>query len=337
MRIHEQPTWFWDLLIGQPVDPSEFLEANPPWRVSEGIPRSPNVATNEQQQTSDTFGFKWKKRETFEDFSKTFTPTWLKEKYGAFARLDFLGDHGSEPVVLDAGCGAGMSGMTFFRDRLDRIRYIGVDISTSVDVASERFNEVDHRVGLIQCDLNEIPIPPAAVDVIFSEGVLHHTNNTFESLRALTDHLKPGGRLLFYVYKVKGPIREYTDDLIREKLSSLSLDEAWEQLMPLTKLGVALGELEAVLDVPEDIPLLGITAGPVNLQRFFYWHVLKTFYRPEMSLEQMNHINFDWFVPSNARRHTPEEVRDWCLTLGLEVEHEHIEDAGITIVARRKG
>ena len=29
-------------------------------------------------------------------------------------------------------------------------------------------------------------------------------------------HLKPGGRILFYVYRKKGPIREFTDDYVRE-------------------------------------------------------------------------------------------------------------------------
>lgn len=337
MSTHEEPTWFWDLLIDQPEGASEFLERNPLWRLEEGIPRSPSVATKEQQQTSDTFGYKWKKRETFEDFAKTFTPKWLKEKYGAFSSLDFLTEHGSRPIVLDAGCGAGMSGASFFGKRLNKIRYVGADISTSVDVARERFGELGAQVGLIQCDLNEIPIPPGTVDVIFSEGVLHHTDDTFESFRSLASLLKIGGRILFYVYRVKGPIREYTDDFIREKVGSLSPDEAWDQLMAITRLGVALGELSATVNIPEEIPLLGISAGPIDIQRFFYWHVLKAFYRPEMTLDEMNHINFDWFVPSNARRHTAEEVRRWCTGLGFEVEHEQIEDAGITIVARRKG
>ena len=335
MERNTQPVWFWELLEGHPKSQSEFLESHPTWRVTNGIPRSPKVSSAVQQQTSEAFGFKWEKRDTFEEFSRTFTPNWLSEKYGSFATLDFLNDHGLTPVVLDAGCGAGMSGLAFFNSRLNETRLIGVDISNSVDVAAERFTEAGHQVGLIQCDLNEIPIQPETVDVIFSEGVLHHTDNTFDSLRALATLLRPAGRILFYVYKVKGPIREFTDDFIRDRLKSLSLEEAWNQLLPLTKLGISLGELNATVEIAEDIPLLGIAAGPVNVQRLFYWHVLKTFYRPDITLEEMNHINFDWFVPANARRHSPQEVRDWCRILELEIERELIEDAGITIVARR--
>lgn len=54
-----------------------------------------------------------------------------------------------------------------------------------------------------------------------------------------------------------------------------------------------------------------------------------------MTLDEMNHINFDWYAPRNAHRQTPEEVRGWCGDLGLAIEHERVEDAGITIIARR--
>ncbi|HZT24106.1 MAG TPA: hypothetical protein VFA57_00265 [Pseudolabrys sp.] len=54
-----------------------------------------------------------------------------------------------------------------------------------------------------------------------------------------------------------------------------------------------------------------------------------------MSVEEMNHINFDWYSPRNARRHAPEEVRRWCEELGLAVERERVEEAGITVIARK--
>ena len=63
--------------------------------------------------------------------------------------------------------------------------------------------------------------------------------------------------------------------------------------------------------------------------------MLKSFYRPEYSMDEMNHINFDWFAPKNAFRQTPEVVRQWCLESGLDVVHERVEEAGITIVARK--
>jgi arsenite methyltransferase len=172
--------------------------------------------------------------------------------------------------------------------------------------------------------------------VIFSEGVLHHTDSTETALKRLSDLLRPGGRFLFYVYRRKGPIREFTDDYVRERIGTLDPEDAWRAIMPITRLGQALGELDAEVDVEEPIELLGIPAGRINVQRLFYWHVLKAFYRPDLTLEEMNHINYDWFAPANAHRQSPEEVRRWCDEAGLQVERESVEPAGITIVARKR-
>lgn len=62
--------------------------------------------------------------------------------------------------------------------------------------------------------------------------MLHHTDDTRAALAALTRHLKPGGRILFYVYRRKGPIREFTDDHVRAKLQAMTPEEAWAALMP---------------------------------------------------------------------------------------------------------
>src|SRR5262249_33521251 len=131
------------------------------------------------------------------------------------------------------------------------------------------------------------------------------------------------------------PIREFTDDFVREKLQGMAPDEAWAALMPLTKLGIALGELRLDVDVSEDVTLLGIPRGKIDLQRLFYWHIFKAYYRPEFALEEMNHVTFDWSAPKNSHRQTPEEVRAWCAEAGLSVERERVEEAGITVIARK--
>jgi SAM-dependent methyltransferase len=188
----------------------------------------------------------------------------------------------------------------------------------------------------LRVSLLELPFPDATVDLIFSEGVLHHTDSTQASLRYLARKLKPGGRFLFYVYARKGPIREFADDLVREQLRPMSDEEAWEALKPLTRLGMALGELKAEIDVPEDVPLLGVPKGKVDVQRLFYWHVCKTFYRPDLTLDEMNLINFDWFRPLNCHRSTPEQVRGYCASAGLAIERLNVQPAGITVVARKE-
>jgi SAM-dependent methyltransferase len=229
-----------------------------------------------------------------------------------------------------------MSALELLGPLFSRIRYLGVDVSDAVDVAVERFRDRRLDAGFLQADLARLPLPDGSVDVIFSEGVLHHTACTRDSLLALVRLLKPGGRLMFYVYRRKGPIREFTDDHVRAQIQSLEPDEAWRALEPVTRLGIALGELDAEIEIPEEVALLGIPAGRTTVQRLFYWHVAKAYYHPELTFDELNHINFDWYAPANAHRQSPEEVRSWCAKAGLEIEHENIQQSGITIVARRR-
>jgi arsenite methyltransferase len=307
------------------------------FELRDGILRQRAVVSERQAQTSDTFGFKWHKRDTFEsEASLARMREWLVERYGDVSTAAWWDEYGAQPVVLDAGCGGAMSALALFDGVLERVRYIGVDISDAVDVAAARFAERGLQASFLQADLNAIPLPDASVDVVFSEGVLHHTDSTRDALLATARLLKPGGRFLFYVYRRKGPIREFTDDYIRERLQTMSPAEAWDAVEPLTRLGKLLGDLQVEVDVPETIELLGIPAGKIDLQRLFYWHVFKAFHHPDLTLDELNHINFDWYAPRNAHRQSPEEVRAWCAEADLEIEREVVEDAGITIVARRR-
>jgi hypothetical protein len=107
-------------------------------------------------------------------------------------------------------------------------------------------------------------------------------------------------------------------------------------MMALSKLGKKLGELDIEVEILDSVDLLDIPSGKINLQRLFYWHVFKAFYHPELDLDEMNHINFDWYAPRNAHRQTVEEVRAWCAEGGLEIKKEVVENAGITMIARKR-
>ena len=302
--------------------------------IEQGAP-SVAVYSDGQSQTRDAFSFKWAKRDTYESGEVTSNmQRWLFERYcgGDPGRLaQWL--EGERKIILDAGCGAGYSAMLFFGHLLKQHDYLGVDISNAVEVARTRFREAGYPGDFLQSDLLDLPVPDGSVDMIFSEGVLHHTDSTEKSVKALAAKLKPGGRFLFYVYVKKAVIREFTDDFIRSELSNLTDAEAWKALEPLTKLGIALGRLKTEIEVPEDIPYLGIKAGKLDLQRFFYWNICKAFYREDFTLDEMNHINFDWFRPMNCHRHTEEEIRHYCTDANLSIERLDVSESGLTVVA----
>ena len=134
----------------------------------------------------------------------------------------------------------------FFDEKLREHSYIGVDISTAVEIAKKRFKERCIPGQFIQRSVTDFEdkIEDKSVDIIFSEGVLHHTDNTCDALCYLSRKLKDNGLFMFYVYKKKAPIREYSDDFIREAIQEMSDDDANKALMPLTKLGKVLGDLK---------------------------------------------------------------------------------------------
>lgn len=292
-----------------------------------------------QRQTEETFSFKWKKRDTYESKSvQQEWKRWLFEKYfdGDVSKLEqMLNTGGARKKILDAGCGSGGSGLLLFGEHLKDHEYVGVDISDAVLVAEKRFLERGLPAQFVQCDLNSIPEEYGKFDIIFSEGVLHHTDSVEMAIVQLARHLCWGGKFLFYVYIKKAPIREYTDDLIREALAPMSDDDAWKALESLTKLGKVLGDLNVEIDIDEDVPFLGIEKGKHNLQRLFYYKICKAFYRVDYSLCEMNHINYDWFRPANCHRHTPEEVSNYCIKAGLSIERVYIEESGISIIATK--
>jgi arsenite methyltransferase len=303
--------------------------------LTRGIVRDLAVTDEGQVQTRDAFAFKWGKRETYQSSTmRDNSRVWLKQRYGdLISALDLPGDQ--KALVLDAGCGAGYSSSLLFEDDWQRVDYVGADISSAVDIAAESLRGVPADSVFVQADLMALPFAEQTFDLVLCEGVLHHTPSTESAFKATARLVRPGGLYAIYVYAKKSPAREFTDDHIRAMISDLPPQQAWDLLIPLTKLGEALGRLDVEIDVPEDVAVLGIPKGRIDVQRLFYWHVCKLYYRPELSLEEMNHINFDWFMPKYSHRHTPEQVRAWCDAAGLTVESLKPENAGITAIARR--
>jgi SAM-dependent methyltransferase len=333
----DTPEWLYDYLgISEPQEGDEIDLVRQKFVLRNGILRNQLLLSATQSQTEETFGFKWKNLNSFDsEASLARMRSWLIERYGDISSAAWLSEHGENPILLDAGCGAGMSTLELLGPIIPRVRYLGIDVSAAIDVAADRFAERKLQGSFMQADISKPPLPSNSLDLIFSEGVLHHTDSTKESLLSLARLLKKGGRFLFYVYHRKGPLREFTDDHIRNQLQSMPPQQAWEAIEPLTKLGIKLGKLDVEVDITQSIDLLGIPAGRTSVQRLFYWHIAKAFYDPNLSFEEMNHINFDWYAPANASRHTPLEIQEWCKEGGLSIEQEVVENSGITIIAKK--
>jgi len=299
------------------------------------IPRFVLTEDAGQRQTESSFGYKWTKRDSFgSEGMKAELHSWFIERYGFGSGEEMRAFFAARGRTLDAGCGAGFSTSAWLSDGWTdgTAEWIGADISAAIDVARERLGGIE-GTHFVQADILQLPFAAESFDAIISEGVLHHTPSTKRGFLALARLLRPGGELMAYVYRRKAPIREFTDDYVRGLVVDLPPEEAWEAMRPLTRLGQTLAELGVEVEVPEDVPLLGIPAGRYDLQRLVYWHVAKLFWNPSMTFEENTHVNFDWYAPRYAHRHTEEEVRGWCADAGLEIVHLDAQEAGFTVRA----
>lgn len=100
--------------------------------------------------------------------------------------------------VLDAGCGGG------YHLRLVApvaAEVVGIDLNTS-ELAGERLREYPN-VSTLQADIAAYETD-RPFDIVYSIGVIHHTDSpdkTFENLARLT---KPGGKTIVWVYSHEG-------------------------------------------------------------------------------------------------------------------------------------
>jgi arsenite methyltransferase len=305
--------------------------------IRNGIPRLTTSDDVGQGKTSEAFGFKWKKRDTYDSpGAKKNALEWILPKYGFKDLRAWVDYFNRAEIVLDLGCGSGLSSSLFLDTPhwTGHAAWIGLDVSDAIDVAQERLAHVANT-HFVQGDALALPFADDSIDCIFSEGVLHHTPSTRAAIASAARVLKIGGDFNFYVYRKKSPLREFTDDFVRERISGLSEDAAWAEMRTLTLLAKALSEINATVTVPVDVPLLGISAGEHNVQRLIYWNFAKLYWNSGLSLEENVHINFDWYRPAYAHRQTANEVRTWCDESELTITHFHEQESGYTIRATK--
>jgi SAM-dependent methyltransferase len=173
--------------------------------------------------------------------------------------------------------------------------------------------------------------------VVSCDQVLHHTPDPPAYFRKLVRVLRPGGHLLLYVYRTKGPLREFADDYLRGILTQATVAKCLDFAERITRLGRALSQLRTTVNVEDDIPELGIKRGSYDTQRLIYDHVLKCFWNDDYDFMTNTMINFDWYRPFHAFRYDEAEVRGWCKAEGLEIQHMDVSASGISTIVHKPG
>jgi SAM-dependent methyltransferase len=290
----------------------------------------------EASQVTESFSFKWGRLPTF-GFDDTrrerFYDDWFARKLGLPDATALAAYLKGKQAFLDAGTGLGPKIATYGRANAAGAA-VGVDISTSAFHAAQN-TRAWPNVHVVRADLMRLPLRRAQFDLIVSDGVLHHTADAEKAFQALLPYLAPGGEIAIHVYRRLGPVREFCDDFLRAHTTGLTPEACWAFSESITRLGEALASARAEVDVP-DVPVLGIAAGRYDVQRLFYHHVMKCFWNPEFSFDENVLVNFDWYHPAHASRHTEEDVVAWFTEGGLvDVRKPHANENGVSVIGRR--
>jgi len=250
--------------------------------VVNGLPRLV-VGAGAGSDVSRSFAFQWRaRRRGFFERNTLYGLSAEAERRGFFDGLGIQPEAIAGKLILDAGCGDGFL-LTLLADHPTQI--VGMDLSAAAEVAAERCRALTN-VTVLQADLFAAPFAPASFDFVWCEGVLVHTEDPRKGFQALTELVKPGGRLYVWVYSAERlTIYQRVRDLLR----------------------VAHRLPHALL-----LFLSYVLAIPVTLA--------KRLRREPRSHETYGSIAFAFFdnlSPRVQTRHTAAELREWFVTNGF--------------------
>jgi SAM-dependent methyltransferase len=248
--------------------------------------------TQDQSRTKSAYGLQWNR-------FRIIRP--------AEDRVTFRNRTGLTPgdldgkVVLDAGCGMGRYLRVAGESSAKWI--VGVDLSRAVIAARELTSELVH-VAIIQGDLLRPPFAPGTFDLIYSLGVIDHTPDPRSAFLALARLLKPGGRIVVWVYPRERPIVEWIMDAHRAISTRMPL----RVLELMCRISAPIGGLKRRLMNSRHwlIRRLGVAAHLATIGVSMH---------PDPEVRICDTL--DWYAPRYLSRHTTEEVTGWFAEAGL--------------------
>ncbi|MFH1656474.1 MAG: class I SAM-dependent methyltransferase [Candidatus Nealsonbacteria bacterium] len=302
-----------DSLIGEEIISGKLISKEHSYSIIKGVPRFIDKTFSndlDKNKTTISFGNKWSS-DLLEGYEKQRKES-LKERF-----LSILGVENKEELkkvfkdnmnCLDIGCGIAWPEYLFNINK--KVNRFAVDLSFSVEKAYKKTKNISN-IFIGQADLFNLPFKDNFFDIIFADGVLHHTGNTKKAFYTLSKYLKPNGLIGIYIYSQKPFLRELADYKIREITTEMTFKEVQEFSEQMAKFGKSLQKFKDDLKIESDIPLLGIKKGNYNLQKFIYDYFLKCFYNKEWGDNSSIINNLDWYYPKYASHHSKKEIKSW--------------------------
>ena len=166
------------------------IQAVSPAKVVNGIPRYGD-ATN----YSETFGFQWNRFAETQLHPQSSEMLWRLTGWTP-EEIDGLN-------ILEVGSGAGRLSRVLLEET--RANLYSLDYSSAVDANWRNNGHIaPQRFHLYQASIYEMPFPDDTFDKVLCRGVLQHTPDFEQSVKALVDKAKPGGEIVVDFYEIRG-------------------------------------------------------------------------------------------------------------------------------------
>jgi SAM-dependent methyltransferase len=250
------------------------------------------MPATDQDRTKTTYGLQWNR----------FRIIRAEEDRATFSNRTRLSAADLDgKLVLDAGCGMGRYLRVAAAGPARQI--VGMDLSRAVVAARELTAELP-GVSLVRADLLKPPFPTESFDHIYSLGVLDHTPDPRRAFLELARLLKPGGRLVVWVYEKERPLVEAMMNVQRAVSTRLSVSV----LEFLCRILAPLGSLKRRLFASRRWALkrMGVAL-----------HLLTIGVSMHPDPEVRVCDTLDWYAPRYLSRHTFDEVAGWFRQAGL--------------------
>ena len=270
-------------------------DGRPPFRVEGGIPRLlPPGGAGLAKRTVEAFERQWRSygdlRRIFGKDPEAMTANLHGPRMGR--RIDRDWYRGRR--VLDAGCGHGRYLQAFAALGAD---VVGLDIGRGPEMAGVPLD--DPRIDVVQGSVLAPPFQPGSFDLVFSDGVIHHTPDAHAAYLALARLVKPGGALSGWVYPREGALREAVFGTARAVTTRLPGPVVRTVAFALAPLTVGVRSYSGT--------------------RF-----------GEATWSECAQVVHDWIAPPLQSHHTYEEVETWAAEAGLGAAERLPIPTGIT-------
>jgi ubiquinone/menaquinone biosynthesis C-methylase UbiE/uncharacterized protein YbaR (Trm112 family) len=201
-------------------------------------------------------------------------------------------------IILDVGCGLGHESIAL-QESISNAEIFAIDFNFAVLKSGEIFKSRLH-IHLIVSSLFHLPFKPCSFDLVYSQGVIHHTFSTVKAFKSIASYVHSGGHLTIWIYGL-GDHSARTGDL---------------------------GQLVRVVYMAECVLRPLISRSPKLLRDIFFGisaiachSIIKRMvkHKEKWKLENTRHSIRDWLSHKYVHRHSYNEVFEWFENLGFRI------------------